>query len=89
MNAVREAMTVRAEFPFSSIENVGACAVEGHAGCVIEGTIGGRECTLVMGRRHVYEGEAAAVEALVAWLARRGITDLVVASAAGALHRGL
>ncbi len=89
MDAVRAAMTVYHEFPFGSIEGVGEGAIEGHAGCVIEGTIGARECTLVMGRRHVYEGEAAAVDALVAWLARRGVTDLVAASAAGALHRGL
>ena len=86
MDDVRAAMTVRHEFPFDSIDGVGACAIAGHAGCVIDGTIAGHECTLVMGRRHVYEGEGAAVEALVAWLARRGVTDLVTTSAAGALH---
>jgi purine-nucleoside phosphorylase len=77
------------EIPFDSIDGVGACAIQGHAGSVIEGTIAGHECTLVMGRRHVYEGEGAAVEALIAWLARRGVTDLVAASAAGALHARL
>ena len=89
MDDVRAAMTVRDEFPFESIDGVGACAIAGHSGCVIDGTIDGHECTLVMGRRHVYEGEGAAVEALVAWLARRGVTDLVAASAAGALHARL
>ncbi len=89
MDAVRAAMTVRNEFPFDSIDGVGACAIQGHSGCVIEGTIDGRACTLVMGRRHVYEAEGAAVEALVAWLAKRGVTDLVAASAAGALHARL
>lgn len=89
MDAVRAAMTVRNEIPFDAIEGVGACAIQGHSGCVIEGTVGGHACTLVMGRRHVYEGEGAAVEALVAWLARRGVTDLVTTSAAGALHSRL
>ena len=89
MDIVRAAMTVRDEVPFESIDGVGACAIAGHAGCVIDGTIAGHECTLVMGRRHVYEGEGAAVEALVAWLARRGVTDLVTTSAAGALHSRL
>ena len=82
-------MSVRSKIPFDSIDGVGACAIEGHSGCVIEGTIAGHACTLVMGRRHVYEGEGAAVEALVAWLAKRGVTDLVAASAAGALHARL
>jgi purine-nucleoside phosphorylase len=90
MDAVRSCMTgVRAETPFDAIAGVGACAIQGHSGSVIEGTVGAHDCTLVMGRRHVYEGEAVAVDALIAWLAGRGVTDLITTSAAGALHARL
>jgi purine nucleoside phosphorylase len=74
---------------FDEIEGVGACGVGGHAGEVREGKVGPRDGVVVLGRRHVYEGAADSVLRLVAWLAGRGVTDLVVTSAAGALHRGL
>ncbi len=89
MDPLARAMTVRRETRFDDIPGVGACGVEGHSGRVLEGTVGGGECTLVMGRRHVYEGDPVAVAKLIEWLAERGVTDLVMASAAGALHRGL
>lgn len=88
MDPLARAMTAHREVRFDDIAGVGACGVEGHVGRVLEGTIGGRECTLVVGRRHVYEGDPAAVAHLVAWLAESGVTDLVMASAAGGLHRG-
>ncbi|HEX5132281.1 MAG TPA: purine-nucleoside phosphorylase [Candidatus Krumholzibacteria bacterium] len=75
--------------PFADIDGVGACGVDGHAGEVRTGTIGSRPCTLVLGRRHGYEGEFGAVERLVAWLADNGTTDLLVASAAGGLRAHL
>lgn len=75
--------------PFSAIDGVGACCVDGHAGEVREGTVAGRPCILVLGRRHGYEGAFAAIPRLVAWLAGRGTTDLLVTSAAGALRTTL
>jgi purine-nucleoside phosphorylase len=89
MDPVARAMTVGREVRFDDIPGVGACGVEGHVGRVLEGTMGGRAVTLVVGRRHVYEGDPAAVASLVEYLARSGVTDLVMASAAGALHRRL
>jgi len=89
MDPLAAAMTTRRETRFDRMPGVGACGVEGHTGRVLEGTIDGRECTLVMGRRHVYEGDPAAVASLVEWLAASGVTDLVMASAAGGLHRRL
>jgi purine-nucleoside phosphorylase len=89
MDALAGAIRTARELRFDQIEGVGACGVEGHAGRVLEGTIAGRDCTLVVGRRHVYEGAASAVHRLIAWLFERGVTDLVTASAAGALHRGI
>ena len=89
MDPVSRAMTIGREIRFDEMAGVGACGVEGHTGRVLEGTIAGCVCTLVMGRRHVYEGDPAAVAHLVEWLAASGVTDLVMASAAGALHRRL
>jgi purine-nucleoside phosphorylase len=89
MDSLARAMAVQREVRFDDIEGVGACGVEGHSGRVLEGTVEGRSCTLVVGRRHVYEGDPGAVARLIEWLAESGVTDLVMASAAGALHRGL
>jgi len=89
MDPLAAAMTTTREVRFDDIPGVGACGVEGHVGCVLEGAIDGYPCTLVVGRRHVYEGEPDAVARLVEWLAQAGVTDLVMASAAGALHRRL
>ncbi len=89
LGRVADRMAARRAVPFADIPGVGACTVAGHAGEVREGTIAGHECRLVLGRRHGYEGEAAAVHHLVAWLVGRGVTDLLVTSAAGALRRSL
>jgi purine-nucleoside phosphorylase len=89
LGRVADRMTARRSVGFADIPGVGACTVAGHAGEVREGTIGGRECRLVLGRRHGYEGEATAVRHLVTWLAGQGVTDLLVTSAAGALRRSL
>lgn len=89
MDSLAQAMSIAREVRFDDIEGVGACGVEGHAGRVLEGTVEGRPCTLVMGRRHVYEGDPSAVVRLIEWLSESGVTDLVMASAVGALHRQL
>lgn len=72
---------------FEDIEGVGACSVEGHKGEVRFCAVGEKECALVLGRRHVYEGGRLGMDRLVGWLAGQNITDLVVVSAAGALTR--
>lgn len=79
-------MQTRESMPFADIDGVGACGVAGHAGEVRAGTVAGREGLLVLGRRHGYEREFGAVERLIAFLASRGATDLLVTSAAGALR---
>ncbi len=89
MAPLAEIMASPVVTPFADIEGVGECTVDGHAGEVREGSVAGRACLLVLGRRHGYEGAFAAVDALVAHLARRGATDLLVTSAAGALTTNL
>jgi purine-nucleoside phosphorylase len=89
MGALADEGTVDRRVPFADIDGVGACTVAGHAGEIREGTLGGRPCVWVMGRRHGYEGQAGAMLKLVDWLASRGVTQLLVTSAAGALCRSL
>jgi purine-nucleoside phosphorylase len=89
MGALAAEVTGDRAIPFADIEGVGACTVPGHAGEVRVGALAGRPCLIVLGRRHVYEGEESAMNRLVAWLADRGATHLLVTSAAGALCRTL
>lgn len=89
MGALADEVTVERRVPFSAIDGVGACTVAGHAGEVREGTLDGRPCVWVLGRRHGYEGQSAAMLTLVDWLASRGVTHLLVTSAAGALRGSL
>lgn len=75
--------------PFENIPGVGAAAVAGHAGKALRGTIAGRPCQLLLGRRHFYEGDSRPVDRLVDFVAARGATALLVTSAAGSLQRGI
>jgi len=86
MGSLARTMSIRRTVAFADIDGVGPCGVDGHAGEVHDGAVDGREWVLVAGRRHCYEGEADAMHALVGWLAARGVTDLLVLSAAGALR---
>lgn len=72
---------------FQDIAGVGACSVDGHRGEVRTGWVADMPCTLVLGRRHVYENAGESVAALLDHLRAKGVTDLVVTSAAGALAR--
>jgi purine-nucleoside phosphorylase len=75
--------------PFAALDGVGACTVPGHAGEIRVGTIEGRGCLLVLGRRHLYEGDPGRVERLIDHVVALGASALLVTSAAGALHRSL
>ncbi len=85
MTALGDRFPCRQAVRFDQIEGVGACAVDGHAGEV-------RFCAgllLVLGRRHVYEDGGRGAEALVRYLASRGVRELISLSTAGGLHGGL
>jgi len=87
MSGVAEAFEAEATVPFEAIEGVGACTVAGHPGEVRWCRAGAVRLALVLGRRHVYEGEPGAMFRLFEWLRDEGVTDVVVASAAGSLRR--
>jgi purine-nucleoside phosphorylase len=77
------------ETPFADIPGVGAATVAGHAGRILAGTIGGRPCQLVLGRRHFYEGDPRPIERLIDHVANAGAATLLVTSAVGSLRRDL
>ena len=80
---------VASRVSFEEIPEVGGATVAGHRGEVLRCRMGNGACWIVLGRRHIYEGAVAPVRALVSWLARQGVTDLVTASAAGSLRTTL
>jgi inosine/guanosine/xanthosine phosphorylase family protein len=85
MGSVADGFAVRQSVPFGDIAGVGDCTVEGHRGEVLMCEHHGLGVMLVLGRRHVYEGEPEAMRHLLRWVRDRGVGDLVVASAAGSL----
>lgn len=72
---------------FADVPGVGRCTVPGHAGEFREATVGSSRVVFALGRRHVYEGAGAATDALIAYMAERGVSALVTVSAAGGLDR--
>lgn len=89
LGGLAEAMAARRVIPFATLDGVGECTVAGHAGEIRVGDIEGRSCLLVLGRRHVYEGDPYRVERLIEHLAAEGASALLVTSAAGSLRRAL
>ena len=60
--------------------------VEGHAGWLLLGRIGGRDLAVLSGRQHTYEdGDPAAMKGALRTLARLGVRVLVQTNAAGSL----
>jgi purine-nucleoside phosphorylase len=89
LSGLASILQVEETIPFEDIPGVGAATVSGHAGRIVRGTIGGRRCQLLLGRRHFYEGDARPIGRLVDFVAEAGATSLLVTSAAGSLQRGL
>ena len=83
------ALQVDRVLPFDRIPGVGAATIAGHAGEILSGSIDGRPCQLVRGRRHFYEGDTGPIDRLIDHVAREGATTLLVTSAAGSLRRWL
>lgn len=80
-------MDVQRRVPFGDIPGVGSAMIAGHAGEVIAGRIQDRDCQLVLGRRHFYEGDIRPVHRLIDYVVAQGATVLLLTSAAGSLRR--
>lgn len=74
--------------PYTRIPGFPAAGVEGHAGVLHLGSLGGVPCAALQGRAHLYEGHPAHHATLpVRALARLGVRALFVSNAAGAVNR--
>ncbi len=89
LSGLASLLQVDETIPFDRIPGVGAAGVAGHAGQLLCGRIDGRECQLMLGRRHFYEGDASPIQHLIDFVAGNGATELLVTSAAGGLKREL
>jgi inosine/guanosine/xanthosine phosphorylase family protein len=89
LSGLASILQVEETISFEQIPGVGAATVAGHSGQVLQGRVDGRECQLVLGRRHFYEGDDRPIGRLIDFVKEHGATSLLVTSAVGALHRDL
>ena len=76
--------------PYAVLPGFPRPGVEGHAGRLMIGRVGGRDVALLSGRQHTYEtGDAAAMKGALRTLAACGVRALVQTNAAGSLDAGM
>lgn len=76
------------EIPYAKLPGFPRPAVQGHAGKLVLGTLGGTPIAVLSGRAHYYEGHSMAeVTFAVRVLAEFGIRDLLLTNAAGGVNR--
>ncbi len=74
--------------PYGEIDGFASTTVEGHAGELICGTLGGRHVLALAGRFHMYEGHSSAQAAFPTRVARAlGVRTLLLSNAAGGIRR--
>ena len=87
MNALAEAVTVVREVTFAAA-GLPVSAVPGHAGKFIFGQLDQSPVLLMIGRVHLYEGHPPrTVTAGIRWLARQGVSRLILTNAAGSINQ--
>jgi purine-nucleoside phosphorylase len=83
-----ERVAVVKEIPYAKLPGFPATAVQGHAGKLVLGKLGGTPVAVLSGRAHYYEGHSMAeVTFAVRVLAEFGIRDLLLTNAAGGINR--
>jgi purine-nucleoside phosphorylase len=76
--------------PYTELPGFPRVGVDGHAGTLLFGRLGGREVVLLCGRQHAYEtGQADAMKGAIRTLARLGCKALVLTNAAGSLDAAM
>jgi purine-nucleoside phosphorylase len=81
------AMTDSVTIPYSEIPHVARTGVEGHAGELIVGRLGGRPTAVLSGRAHYYEGHGMKGATFPIRLLRAlGVHTLVATNAVGGMH---
>ncbi|MCB9176224.1 MAG: purine-nucleoside phosphorylase [Caldilineae bacterium] len=87
LSGLAEGLEAPRRLDFAAIPGWPLSTVEGHAGTLIAGRLGGRSVLVCAGRAHLYEGyDAFEASFNVRVMAALGLRSLVVTNAAGALH---
>ena len=82
-----DSIEVEHRLEYKDIPNMPVSTVEGHKGCLIFGTVGGKKVVAMQGRFHYYEGYAMKqVTFPVRVMALLGIKYLFVSNAAGGIN---
>lgn len=87
LGQVAEAIENPLTVPYAEINGFPQSTVSGHKGCLIVGTVAGREVLCMQGRFHLYEGHNPRVIAeVIHCLKALGVEELLVTNAAGSLN---
>ena len=90
LGALAEALENREIIRYQDIPGFPESRVEGHAGQLVFGTIGGKEVVAMQGRFHYYEGYTMKQVAFPVYVLRQlGVETLVLTNACGAINEKL
>ena len=90
LGRLTEEITDVYEIAYTDIPNFPVSTVEGHAGKLIFGKLGGKDILAMQGRFHFYEGyDMKAVTFPVRIMRELGIKTLFVSNAAGGMQKGM
>ena len=79
---------VAKEIPYAKLAGFPQTTVQGHAGKLVLGKLGGADVAMLCGRAHYYEGHSMAeVTFAVRVLAEFGVKDLLLTNAAGGISK--
>jgi purine-nucleoside phosphorylase len=89
LGAFADTLDDRKETPYAQISGWPRSTAVGHAGKLVEGTIGSTEILVMAGRAHLYEGYTAQqITFGIRELKRRGAQAVVLTNAAGGVNLG-
>jgi len=90
LGPIAESINAPTIISYADISGFPQPGVEGHAGKMILGTLGGLPVACLQGRVHLYEGKGAEpIKMLVRTLKRLGCESLLLTNAAGSLRAGM
>lgn len=87
LGGLTDALTIEKEIPYEHIPNFPSSTVEGHAGKLVFGTLGGKNIVMMAGRFHFYEGyDMEAITFPIRVMKALGADTLIVSNAAGGMN---
>lgn len=87
LGAFADMLSDRSETPYRQIPGWPASTAVGHAGKLVEGSIGGTRVLVLAGRAHLYEGYTAQQTAFgIRELHKRGVRSVILTNAAGGIN---